>query len=192
MKFLSIFLSSILLLFLCACGGNNSGEVYKTAGLAEADTLLEASYDAFDSNDFAKAQEYGEKALAIYIEAEDTINQRDCYTHLCACYMRTSDAERAITMGFKALHIDSLRHDYEAMGSAYNNIAAVYLSIKDNENARKFIDRSLEMDRIVAMPSQHLCILALPARCITNWETTTRRCSLPHWLTRRTRKQTTR
>ncbi|MBR4601692.1 MAG: tetratricopeptide repeat protein [Prevotella sp.] len=149
MKFLSIFLSSILLLFLCACGGNNSGEVYKTAGLAEADTLLEASYDAFDSNDFAKAQEYGEKALAIYIEAEDTINQRDCYTHLCACYMRTSDAERAITMGFKALHIDSLRHDYEAMGSAYNNIAAVYLSIKDNENARKFIDRSLEMDRIV-------------------------------------------
>lgn len=149
MKYLSIFLSSLLLLLLCACGGNNSGEVYKTAGLAEADTLLEASYDAFDSNDFVKAQEYGEKALAIYIEAEDTINQRDCYTHLCACYMRTSDAERAITMGFKALHIDSLRHDYEAMGSAYNNIAAVYLSIKDNENARKFIDRSLEMDRIV-------------------------------------------
>ena len=149
MKFLSIFLSSLLLLFLCACGGNNSGEVYKTAGLAEADTLLEASYDAFDSNDFVKAQDYGEKALTIYIEAEDTLNQRDCYTHLCACYMRTSDAERAITMGFKALHIDSLRHDYEAMGSAYNNIAAVYLSIKDNENARKFIDRSLEMDRIV-------------------------------------------
>jgi len=149
MKHLSIFLSSLLLLVLCACGGSNSGEVYKNAGLAEADTLLEASYNAFDNNNFAKAQEYGEKALAIYTEAGDTLNQRDCYTHLCACYMRTSDAEKAITMGFKALHIDSLRQDHEAMGSEYNNIAAVYLSIKDNDNARKFIDRSLEMDRVV-------------------------------------------
>jgi tetratricopeptide (TPR) repeat protein len=149
MKHLSIFLSSLLLLVLCACGGSNSGEVYKNAGLAEADTLLEASYNAFDNNNFAKAQEYGEKALAIYTEAGDTLNQRDCYTHLCACYMRTSDAEKAMTMGFKALHIDSLRQDHEAMGSEYNNIAAVYLSIKDNDNARKFIDLSLEMDRVV-------------------------------------------
>ena len=153
MKRLSIFLFYFSLLMLCACGGIGSDEVQKTAGLAEADSLLEASYDAFDSNEFAKAQEYGEKALTIFLEAEDTLNLRDCYTHLCACYMRTSDAERAITMGFKALHIDSLRHDYEAMGSAYNNIAAVYLSIKDNENARNFIDRSLEMDRIVGNAS---------------------------------------
>lgn len=148
MKRLTIFFLTVFLLVLCGCNGNGSREMFKTAGLASADTLLDAAYDAFDSNDFAKAQEYGEKALAIYLEAEDTINVRDCYTHLCACYMRTSDAEKALTMGFKALHIDSLHRDYEAMGSEYNNIAAVYLSIKDTDNARRFIDRSLEMDRL--------------------------------------------
>lgn len=148
MKCLFRLISFILLLLLYACGGGNSGEVQKTAGLANADTLIEASYAAYDSNDFVKAQEYGEKALAIYLEADDTLSVLDCYTQLCACYMRTSDAERAITMGFKALEIDSIRHDYESLGSDYSNIAAVYLSIKDNQNARKFIDRSLEMDRL--------------------------------------------
>ena len=51
-------------------------------------------------------------------------------------------------MGFKALQIDSLNKDYEAMGSDFNNVAGVYLAIQDVENARKFIDRSLEADRI--------------------------------------------
>ena len=131
-----------------SCGGGGNKAEVASGEISHADALLKAAEEALDSGDFANAQKLGEKALAIYIEKNDTANIRDCYSHLCVCNARTSNTERALTMGFKALQIDSLNKDYEAMGSDFNNVAGVYLAIQDVENARKFIDRSLEADRI--------------------------------------------
>lgn len=131
-----------------SCGGGSNKAEVASGEISHADALLKAAEEALDSGDFANAQKLGEKALAIYIEKNDTSNIRDCYSHLCVCNARTSNTERALTMGFKALQIDSLNKDYEAMGSDFNNVAGVYLAIQDVENARKFIDRSLEADRI--------------------------------------------
>ena len=148
MKRTCIILYIAAMLTAVSCGGGGNKAEVASGEISHADALLKAAEEALDSGDFANAQKLGEKALAIYIEKNDTANIRDCYSHLCVCNARTSNTERALTMGFKALQIDSLNKDYEAMGSDFNNVAGVYLAIQDVENARKFIDRSLEADRI--------------------------------------------
>ncbi len=148
MKRTCIILYIAAMLTAVSCGGGGNKAEVASGEISHADALLDSAEEALDSGDFANAQKLGEKALAIYIEKNDTANIRDCYSHLCVCNARTSNTERALTMGFKALQIDSLNKDYEAMGSDFNNVAGVYLAIQDVENARKFIDRSLEADRI--------------------------------------------
>jgi len=148
MKRICLFLIFIYALLLCGCSDKGGSDASKDSVMQKADSLLEASFDTFDKGNFSDAQSMGERALAIYTEAKDTANMRECYSHLCCCYARTSNTERAIAMGEKALKIDSIKMDYESMGSDYNNLAAVYLAVKDVENAKKFIDSSMKMDRI--------------------------------------------
>ena len=142
MKRICLFLIFIYALLLCGCSDKGGSDASKNSVMQKADSLLEASFDTFDKGNFSDAQSMGERALAIYTEAKDTANMRECYSQLCCCYARTSNTERAIAMGEKALKIDSIKMDYESMGSDYNNLAAVYLAVKDVENAKKFIDEN--------------------------------------------------
>ncbi|MDD7317301.1 MAG: response regulator [Prevotella sp.] len=148
MKRSHLIIILIQALFLCACSGSGDRNKPQHKASEKADSLLEASYTASDNGEFSQAQILGERALAIYTEAKDTVKMSECYTLLCACYARTSNTDRAIEMSVKALRIDSIKKDYESMGSNYNNLAAVYLTINDVEHAKTFIDRSLEMDRL--------------------------------------------
>lgn len=139
---------------LCACSQVTQRRGAEESKKAVADSLIECSYDLFDSCQFQQAILVGQEALRAYQAIDDSASQSDCYSHMSFCHQRLGDVESGIEQTLKGLHLDSLRNDRARMGSDYNNLAALYITAQNPQQALPFILKAIEMEEALEVPEK--------------------------------------
>ncbi|HEU4963479.1 MAG TPA: helix-turn-helix transcriptional regulator [Bacilli bacterium] len=105
-------------------------------------TYLQLADAYFSKGDFAKADEYATKALAIVDVLADEEAQRECQRQLIMLKRHKVDAQRSIEELLDLVKLYEQREQKEQAGRVYTDIATIYLENDDMEAAWAFAEKA--------------------------------------------------
>ena len=110
---------------------------------------------------YARALEYGKKALPLLQKKGDLLIQSDCLSLLGAICFRLSDYVNASKYAKKCYEIDKKLNDHGRESSSLNTIAGIYLAAKQPEEAEKYILKAIEVNQLVDEPQRMSVLLGM-------------------------------
>lgn len=141
----SLFLSLVLLCLLGACS-RQAGQQGSTGAQAQADSICDLMYQAYDAFDFPLTVQHGEQALQCYEALGDTTSMSDIMATLCITYLRVGDVAKGLQLSQRAIEIDSILGDPELLSGDYNTVAGLYLAEDKAQEAEPFILKAIDYE----------------------------------------------
>ncbi|MDO4511769.1 MAG: ATP-binding protein [Bacteroidales bacterium] len=131
----------------------------KYKGLEEAAVLMGVSAYFYYTDEWAKAEEPGLKAIALLGNVENDLTS-DTYSTLSCAAHRTGNLVKALDYMQKCLAIDTKMRDTDRMSSDLNNITATYLAMEEAKSAETYILKAINLQREVdaGKPSKRMGI----------------------------------
>ena len=126
---------------------------------ALADNLGEKLLDKADSlytlQQYEAAQQSAEQAL---VQCEGGELEADCLNLLAIIHIRKGEFNQAVTFAKQCYELDEKSGDPDAMSSSLNTLAGIYMSLRQPEEAEKYILKGIDYARKADNP-QRLAVL---------------------------------
>ena len=98
----------------------------------------------YDAQDFTLSSGYGERALPLCEAIGDKTMEADCASLLGLIYVRLGDFDKAAVYAKHCNKLDLESGDPNNIASSYNTLAGIYMSMRQVEEAEKYILRAIE------------------------------------------------
>jgi signal transduction histidine kinase len=125
-----------------------SHELYKTIPgdiMGNAGTLNNIGATYHLKGNLAKALEYYNQVLRIYIEVKNESDIADVYHNIGMVYMQMDNYDQAIDNYNKSVEINIKRNNLSALANNYNNVGELYLLKKEYDTALEFLQKSVKL-----------------------------------------------
>lgn len=138
-------LTSVCLSLLVSCTASSDPQTQDIVQ-AEADSLSQAMYDAYDAFDFPATVEVGQMALQKYEALRDTDNMCDVMGTVSVAYMRLGNVAEGLKMCERTIRLDSIKGDPALLSVDYNTMAAMYITEDKCKEAEPLVLKAIEYE----------------------------------------------
>ena len=97
----------------------------------------------YDAQDFRLSEHYGLRALPLCKAIGDKTMEADCASLLSIVYVRLGDFNNAVTYAEYCNKLDVESGDPNKIASSYNTLAGIYMSMRQPNEAEKYILRAI-------------------------------------------------
>ncbi len=98
----------------------------------------------YDTQDFRAAADYCLKALPLCNKVNDKTKESDCASLLGLIYVRLGEFDKAAVYAKRCNELDLESGDANNIASSYNTLAGIYMSMRQTDEAEKYILKAIE------------------------------------------------
>ena len=98
----------------------------------------------YDTQDYAEAEQFGLQSLPLCKAVGDKTMEADCASLLGLIYVRLGDFNNAAIYAKRCNELDRESGDNNNIASSYNTLAGIYMSMRQVDEAEKYILKAIE------------------------------------------------
>ena len=115
----------------------------------------------YEVQDYVAAAQYGEQSIPLCRKYSDRKMHADCASLLGLVYVRLGDFSRAAMYAKECNGLDLASGDADNIASSYNTLAGIYMSMRQPDEAEKYILQAIEYVRRVHNPAREAVIYGM-------------------------------
>ena len=115
----------------------------------------------YDSQDFVSAEKYGLQSLPLCKSVGDKTLEADCASLLGLIYVRLGEFDKAAVYAKQCNQLDIESGDDNNIASSYNTLAGIYMSMRQVDEAEKYILKAIEHINKVDNPARKAVIYGM-------------------------------
>ncbi|MBQ9296506.1 MAG: helix-turn-helix domain-containing protein [Paludibacteraceae bacterium] len=115
----------------------------------------------YDAQNFVTAAQYGEQSIPLCRNYSDRVMHADCASLLGLIYVRLGDFSRAAKYAKECNELDLQSGNPDNIASSYNTLAGIYMSMRQPDEAEKYILLAIDYIHRVDNPAREAVIYGM-------------------------------